>query len=233
MYDGLKIDSQNTNLSSLNSEGHDVYYMFNTTESQLCVDGAMFYGLTYPQNVSVFLKFEETCYFDECFEFIPTIVSTYCKSFVECTPLVVLWLSEVQVECSFVYQMFGKKYVFLSGDDLSIFIIWVKVLRDQYRTDGIKCLEGIIVKFYSEGYLSLQHTDGQSAYSRHLSCCERTKMGELLVNNSVSQIYNKQFNNSSNQGICFGKFTSLKSQDCLRKVKAELKPKERFSSLYM
>ena len=80
MYDGLKIDSQNTNLSSLNSEGHDVYYMFNTTGSQLWVDGAMFYGLTYPQNVSGFLQLEETCYFDECFEFIPTIVSTYCKS---------------------------------------------------------------------------------------------------------------------------------------------------------
>ena len=41
MYD-LKRDSQNNNLSPLNSEGHDVYYMFNTTECQLWVDGAMF-----------------------------------------------------------------------------------------------------------------------------------------------------------------------------------------------
>ena len=53
----------------------------------------------------------------------------------------------------------------------------------------------MLVKIYSEGILSLQHTDGQSAYSRHLSCCERSKMGELLVNNSVSKICNKQFNN--------------------------------------
>ena len=103
--------------------------------------------------------------------------------------------------------------MFLSGDDLSLFIIWAKVLRDQYRTDGIKCLyskcpvyyvrvesndalslvdNDIIVKFYSKGYLSLQHTEGQSAYSRHLSCSERSKMGEVLVNNSVSQIYKKQ-----------------------------------------
>ena len=37
----------------------------------------------------------------------------------------------------------------------------------------------IIVKFYSEGYLSLQYTDGKSAYSRHLSSSERSKMGEL------------------------------------------------------
>ena len=59
MYDRLKRVSQNTNLSC-----HNVYYMFNTTECQLWVDGAMFYGLTYPRNVSGFLQFEEMCYFD-------------------------------------------------------------------------------------------------------------------------------------------------------------------------
>ena len=48
----------------------------------------MFYGLTCPQNVSDFLQFEETCYFDECSEFLPKIASSYCKRFVECTPLV-------------------------------------------------------------------------------------------------------------------------------------------------
>ena len=105
MYDRLKKESQNKNLSPLNSESHDVYYMFNTTECQLWVDGAMFYGLTCPQNVYGFLQFEETCYFD----FIPTIVSTYCKTFVECTPLVVSWLTEAQLECSFLYQIFGRK----------------------------------------------------------------------------------------------------------------------------
>ena len=43
--------------------------------------------------------------------------------------------------------MFDKKCV-LSGDDLSLFIIWVKVLRDQYRTDGIKCLERKCPDYY-------------------------------------------------------------------------------------
>ena len=62
MYDRLKRDSQNNNLSPLNSEGHDVYYKFNTTECQLWVDGAKFYGLTCPQNVYGFLQFEGTCY---------------------------------------------------------------------------------------------------------------------------------------------------------------------------
>ena len=53
-----------------------------------------------------------------------------------------------------------------------------------YIDDALNLLDNdIIVKFYSEGYLSLQHTDRQS---RHLSCCERSKMGELLVNNSVN-----------------------------------------------
>ena len=148
MYDRLKRYSQNNNLSPLNSEGHDVYYMFNTTECQLWVDGAMFYRLTCPQNVYGFLQFEETCYFDECFDFIPTIVSTYCKSFVECTPLVVLWLTEVQLECSFLYQTFGKKFVFLSGDDLSLFITSVKELRDEYRTNGFKCLVSKCSDYY-------------------------------------------------------------------------------------
>ena len=56
MYDRLKRDSQNNNLSPLNSEAHDVHYMFNTTECQLWVDGAMFYRLTCPQNVYGFLQ---------------------------------------------------------------------------------------------------------------------------------------------------------------------------------
>ena len=65
-----------------------------------------------------------------------------------------------------------------------------------YIDDAVNLLDNdILVKIYSEGFLSLQHTDGQNAYSRHLSCSERSKMGEILVNNSVSKIYNKQFNN--------------------------------------
>ena len=103
-----------------------------------------------------------------------------------------------------------------------------------YIDDAVNLLDNdILVKIYSEGFLSPQHTDGQNAYSRHLSCSERSKMGEILVNNSVSKIYNKQFNNSNNQSLYFGNFTCLKSQDCLLKVKAEMKSKDRFSNLYM
>ena len=96
-----------------------------------------------------------------------------------------------------------------------------------YIDDAVNLLDNdILVKIYSEGFLSLQHTDGQNAYSRHLSCSERSKMGEILVNNSVSKIFNKQFNNSNNQSIYFGNFTCLKSQDCLRK--AEMKSRGGF-----
>ena len=42
MYDQLKRESRNKNLSPLNSEGHDVYYMFNTNECQLWVYGVCF-----------------------------------------------------------------------------------------------------------------------------------------------------------------------------------------------
>ena len=45
-----------------------------------------------------------------------------------------------------------------------------------YIDDALNLLDNdIIVKFYSEGYFSLQHTDGHSAYNRHLSCSERSK----------------------------------------------------------
>ena len=146
MYDRLKRESQNNNLSPLKVKAT----MCITCSIQLNVSywQAMFYGLTCPQNVYGFLQFEETCYFDECFDFIPTIVSTYYKSFMECTPLVVLWLTEVQLECSFLYQIFGKKYVFLSGDNLSFFITWVNELGYEYRTNGIKCLESKCSDYY-------------------------------------------------------------------------------------
>ena len=335
----------------------------------------MFYGLACPRNVFGFLEFEEICFFDECHAFIATIENTHSKRFVECTPLVVLWLSEVQLETGLMYQMFGKKYAFLTSDDLKNFITWIRELRNVYDTNGIKCLEskyaeycvllqtnscvplplplplplpddipdiecqnfigtseidfpiqsssecgefflkfsewndiqftnsagqtllvrnctnifadkfndiipmcilkfknywlknpdrrkvnspffrarafckfenccsyifyidealdavhdGVMVKFYSEGALSPQHNNGESAFSRHLTCDKRSIMGEILVHNSVSKIYNRQFNNASNESICSGNLTSLKTQDCLRKVKS----KNRFSDLYM
>ena len=86
----------------------------------------MFYGLTSPRNVYDFLEFEEICFFDECHAFLATIENTYSKHFVECTPLVVLWLSEVQLETSLMCQMFGKKYTFLTSDDLRNFMTWIK-----------------------------------------------------------------------------------------------------------
>ena len=379
MYDQLRKDSSDTSFDSVNSVGQNLYYLFNTTECQLWVDGAMFYGLTCPRNVYGFLEFEEICFFDECHAFIATIKNSYSKRFVECTPLVVLWLSEIQLETGLMYQMFGKKYAFLTSDDLKNFITWIRELRNVYDTNGIKCLEskyaeycvllqtnssdplplplplplpndipdiecenfietseidfppqssiecgefflqfsewndiqftnsagqtslvrnwtnifadkfndiiplcvlkfknywlkkpdsrkvsspflrarasckfenccsyifyidealdavhdGVMVKFYSEGALSPQHNNGESAFSRHLTCDKRSIMGEILVHNSVSKIYNRQFNNTSNERICSGNLTSLKTQDCLRKVKSEMKSKNWFSDLYM
>ena len=58
-------------------------------------------------------------------------------------------------------------------------------------------------------------------------------MGEILVHNSVSKIYTRQLNNASNESICSGNLTSHKTQDCLRKVKSEMKSKNQFSDLYM
>ena len=112
MYDQLRKDSSDTSVDSVNSVGKNFYYLFNTTECQLRVDGVMFYGLTCPRNVYDFLEFEEICFFDECHAFIATIENTYSKRFVECTPLVLLWLSEVQIETGLMYQMLGRSMRF-------------------------------------------------------------------------------------------------------------------------
>ena len=52
-------------------------------------------------------------------------------------------------------------------------------------------------------------------------------MGEILVHNSVSKVYNSQFNNASSESLCSGNLTSLKTQDCLRKLKSEMKSKNK------
>ena len=59
-------------------------------------------------------------------------------------------------------------------------------------------------------------------------------MAGLLCNNSVSAIFNKQFTNSSRiEGFRFANLSYLKSADCLRKVKSEMKFKSWLSHSYM
>ena len=96
------------------------------------------------------------------------------------------------------------------------------------------CDNGIIVKFNCEGILSPQHISGTAVHSRHLSYNERIVIGESLLHNSVSKVYHKQFNNSENfECFSYGNLTHLKSQECLRRVKSEIRSQNRFSNLYM
>ena len=77
----------------------------------------------------------------------------------------------------------------------------------------------IVVKFCSEGSLSLQHTDGVSAYSRHLSSSERGRMAGLLCNNSVSTIFNKQFTNAKRIILhVFGRMVKCKQIDEINQI---------------
>ena len=89
LYKQFKTDSDNEDLSLANNECHMCYCLFNASESQLWADGIRFYGFSCPQNVSGFLKFEEICYLEQCNGFINTVLSTYSKSFIECSQLVV------------------------------------------------------------------------------------------------------------------------------------------------
>ena len=114
------------------------------------VDGAESYGLACSRNVSGFLQFSETCYIDECLSFITSISENYSKSFVECSPLLVLWLVLAQPENTSIYQMFGKKYVFLSGEILNICLKYA--LRLQ--------LEPIAIQFVNLESFTLKWLNG-------------------------------------------------------------------------
>ena len=89
------------------------------------------------------------------------------------------------------------------------------------------------VKFISEGLLSPQHTSGTIVHSRHLSYSEQNTVGESLFHSSVSKVYHKQFINSENfESFSYGNLTHLKSQECLRSVKSEIRSQNRFSGRY-
>ena len=105
------------------------------------VDGTESYGLACSRNVSEFVQFSETCYIDQCLSSITTISETYSKSFVECSPLLVLWIVLAQPENISIYQMFGKKYVCLSGEILSVFISWVMDQRKAFDIHDITMFE--------------------------------------------------------------------------------------------
>ena len=68
------------------------------------------------------------------------VLSTYSKSFIECSQLIDLWLSEVQLDPWLVYLIFGRKYVYLSNDNLTVSIGWIVEQRDAFDTSGIDCL---------------------------------------------------------------------------------------------
>ena len=51
-----------------------------------------------------------------------------------------MWLSEVQLDPWLVYLIFGRKYVYLSNDNLTVFIGWIVEQRDAFDTSGIDCL---------------------------------------------------------------------------------------------
>ena len=75
-----------------------------------------------------------------------------------------------------------------------------------------------VVKF-TQKVPFLQHTDGTSAHSRQLSGSERSQVGGLLANSSVSKVLNIQFNHSNNiLGYQCGNFYSIKPANYLGKI---------------
>ena len=79
------------------------------------------------------------CFLEEFNGFINNILSNYSK--VECSPMVVLWLCEAQLDQCFMYLIFGRKHVYLSSDNLTVIIGWIVEQRDMFDNNGTDCLE--------------------------------------------------------------------------------------------
>ena len=58
-----------------------------------------------------------------------------------------MWLSEAHLDPWLVYLIFGRKYVYLSNDNLTVFIGWIVEQRDAFDTSGIDCLESKFKKY--------------------------------------------------------------------------------------
>ena len=131
------------------------------------------------------------------------------------------------VDCGeFYFELLGE-WEGISGGRCLAFTFYIE--------DEVSVLDTrLVVKISSEGYVTSQHTSGVHVHSRQSSSNDRTVMGEMLLHKSVCKIYNKQFNNAGrNESFTYGNLTYLKSQDCMRKIKSEIKSTDRFSNSYM
>ena len=89
----------------------------------------------------------------------------------------------------------------------------------------------ITIQYIPNGYLSLQHSDGETVYARHLSSSSRRNFGEILRYKSVTNAFHKQFSSESKSvEYRSGNFSNLKSQECLRQIKSEALSSSRFSN---
>ena len=141
MYEDLRRKVDTEHIDEVNREGHQSFFLFNNSESRLWGDGAKFYRLSYFRSVPGFLKFEEqSC---ECHLFIELVNNTYSESFIESNPLVIMWLIQNQLKCTYINQMFDKNYVLLSEEELTNFVRWLLKRKEEFESNGIDCIQQI------------------------------------------------------------------------------------------
>ena len=115
VYEELRRKVDTEYIDEVNSEGHKVFFLFNSSESRLWGDGAKYYGITNFRSIPGFLKFEEESCINECQNFIEVISNTYSEIFIERNPLVILWLMQMRLKCKYINQMFDKDCVIKQG----------------------------------------------------------------------------------------------------------------------
>ena len=61
----------------------------------------------------------------------------YSESFIECNPLDILWLMQMQHKCAYINQTFDTNYVLLGYEELTNFVEWLLKRREEFENTAI------------------------------------------------------------------------------------------------
>ena len=121
-YHKLKDEDYRIDFSGCNDSGKIFYYYYNSSQAQLWVDGCNFYHYKKPTSYGNF--------FFQCNSFVNKFSNyEYEHEIIEQTTLLLIWIVLHKIDCKST-NLFKKKYLLLTKDQLSMFINWILELRD-------------------------------------------------------------------------------------------------------
>ena len=140
-----------------------------------------------------------------------------------------MWIDLHKIDCKST-NLFKKKYYsphFRACAECKFH----NCFKFDFYTNEPVTANTITIQYIPNGYLSLQHSDGETVYARHLSGSSRRNFGEILQHTFVTDAFHKQFIcQSKSVEYRSGNFSNLKSQECLRRIKSEALSSSRLSN---